>query len=82
MFKYCVLFGDKLSINNHFYTPKKLNFNELFKSVRFYKVFEQFSHRLINIKFSINQSVFKVLSTVSTQPITKPTLLKINEIYN
>ena len=80
----CVLLQVKISIslciNLLFYT----RLNDLLMNLRtkpgYIQTFEPLTRSLIHIKFLKNPSVNYCLSTLSTQPITKTTNLKLNKL--
>ncbi len=68
-----------LSINSFLYSGLLLTFNELRISAWVSYCYELFVRRVMNIKISLSGSIKTVLSTVSTPPITGPTILNFNQ---
>lgn len=69
-----------LGINSFLYTVLLLRFSKLFISLIFTSLFTNTNRAVMNIKVSLNQSIYRYLSTVSTAPTIKATKLKFNEI--
>lgn len=84
MCKSCVLAAYNLvrygGISFALFPTISLKFNVGGISALLIRAYELSYHLLVHIKFSLNQSVFSKLSTVSTHPTIETTKLKFNKI--
>ena len=84
MRKSCVRLSEKLCINlcikTILYTRFYYILMKLRKTCTYTQTFEPLTPGLVHINFLLNQSVNNYLSTISTQPITKTTNLKLNKL--
>ena len=72
--------GTDMGKTRRFPTAISLIFNELRISQVCAQLFLSLSYVVMHIKFSLNQSVGELFSTVSTPLTTKTTKLKLNEV--
>lgn len=84
MFKYCVLLADNrwktLRTSSGFYPGIPQTLKTLFITAVYAQLYKPSTRPIVNIKFSLNESVKVKLSTVSTHPTITTTILKFNEL--
>jgi hypothetical protein len=84
----CVLvaynLGKTMCTSNKFCTVICCDLIKLFKASTYTQLFKPLTRIVVHVKISLNGSVKRKLSTVSTPPTTKTTTLKFNDllIYN